>query len=324
MFPKCVFLFILIQVYGEPDRRVITTLKYSKHYMRPAIVNGEPVVSGQIPYIVSIKEPTRFVANRYVWRNLCGGSIISKRKVLTAAHCFEGNNFYYAKRPHILRVVAGNLHNDVMYTPNTNTSTQWRKIERLVLHWNFNFPNNDIALFTVDKPWNFGNNVDYVILARKNMDYPRTCMSAGFGRIGHGTRSRLSQVMLLAPIHTLPRRQCSKIWEMNMNTFICSNSMLTDVARGDSGGPLACRWTLDPAEKANRDLLVGVVSGKNFDYTTLFTRVSAFHDWIARGNSCNLRGITFIIPILHFVAQYHLFSFCSVIEQNNTCFTVAV
>lgn len=49
-------IFVIVnQVICDADRRIITTLKYSKFYVKPTIVNGEEATVGQVPYIVSIK-----------------------------------------------------------------------------------------------------------------------------------------------------------------------------------------------------------------------------------------------------------------------------
>ncbi|XP_045779557.1 chymotrypsin-like protease CTRL-1 [Maniola jurtina] len=305
MFSKLfVIWFVIFLATCEPDKRVITTLKYSKYYVKPTVVNGEPAATGQVPYLVSIKEPIlRIGDQRIVWKNLCGGSIIAQNKVLTAAHCFESQDFYYKKNPSILRIVAGNLRTDITHSGDTETNiiNQWRKINRVILHNNFNFPLNDIALVFLNAPLKFTNNVDFVITASKNTDYTHTCMTAGFGRIGHNSKSRISPILLIARINTLSKWKCSMIWEMNMNSFICSDSSISDVSRGDSGGPLVCKGTLDPKEKPNRDLLVGVVSGKNFDKTTIFTRVSAYKDWIARsGDKTVLFECNFLITLLQY------------------------
>lgn len=285
------------------DNRVITTLKYSKSYIQPTVINGIPARTGQVPYLVSLKESLAKISRiKSLWTNICGGSIISTRKVLTAAHCFEGENYFYYKHPERLRVVAGNFTTELIHTGNTVTTkrAQWRKIKKVVLHKKFYFPENDIALVFVNKPWEYMLNVGYVLTARRKTDYPTTCIAAGFGSINH-TTDQISSVLLIANLFLMPRSNCSKMWEMNMDKFICTYSFMSDVGRGDSGGPLACRGTLDPVEKRGRELLVGVVSGKNFDKTTLFTRVSAFKKWIARNSACRELGlvVAYCIVILN-------------------------
>ncbi|VVC99598.1 unnamed protein product, partial [Leptidea sinapis] len=261
------FLTCFSQMNCESDRRVITTLKYSKFRVKPTIVNGKPAIKGQIPYLVSIKQPVHsFSPGRITWRNLCGGSIIDELRVLTAAHCFEGKGFYYAKHSEKLRVVAGTLRNEMTHS------------------------DHDIAIVFVDEAWKFLRNVDFVTPASKEKDYFGLCVSAGFGQPGHGPRNVVSQILLVAPINIIPQMLCSRLWEMNMRSFICSDSSFTDVAKGDSGGPLACKETSDPKEKPGKDLLVGIVSGKNFDKTTIYTRVSAYRGWIDN-NDGNKLGI---------------------------------
>ncbi|XP_030021322.1 mast cell protease 1-like [Manduca sexta] len=279
------YSILINSAISEYDNRIITTLKYSKHQVQPTIVNGEPAKKGEVPFLVSLKEPAyKIDEDRTVWKNLCGGSIIGELKVLTAAHCFEQNDFYYANHPRNLRIVAGDLRSDLVHSGKTDTTetTQLRKIDKVVLHNNFNFPSHDIALVFVDEKWNYTDHVDFIIPARKMTDYLNVCVTAGFGRIGHGVRAGVTPILLLAQIETMTRWKCSILWEMNMNSFICTGSVLTDVAKGDSGGPLACKGTRDPAEVPGRKLLAGVVSGKNFDRTTLYTRVSEYHDWLER------------------------------------------
>lgn len=293
----------------EYDKRIIMTLKYSKYRVKPTIVNGEPAYEGQVPYLVSLKQEYKKInANTSLWDNLCGGSIIGEYRVLTAAHCFEGNNFYYAHNPKRLRLVAGELKNELKHSGETETTNkiQWRKIDSVVLHADFLFPSNDIALVFVEEPWNFYLNADFIIPASKTKNYQNTCKSAGFGKVGHRSKDGVSPILLLAPIRVLTLKQCSIYWEMTMNSFICTDSTVTDVAMGDSGGPLACKRTGDPVEKPGRSVLVGVVSGKNFDKTTLYTRVSEYHDWIERNPAIKL-NIQYYILVLFIILIYLLF-----------------
>ncbi|CAK1545755.1 unnamed protein product [Leptosia nina] len=319
-----VFLLTLGFTQCEIDRRIITTLKYSKHYVKPFVVNGKPAVVGEVPYLVSIKEPFRRLGHgRVVWKNLCGGSIIDELRVLTAAHCFEGNHFYYQKHPEILRLVAGNLRTDITHSGRTETTiiSQWRRIDNVIIHRSFNFPDNDIALVFVDVKWSFIRNVDYIVPASVNTDYPQTCRSAGFGRVGYNLRDAISPTLLVAPIFILTRWHCAKLWEMDMNSFICSDSSVTDISRGDSGGPLACKSTLDPKEEYQKELLVGVVSGKNFDKTSIYTRVSAYRDWIDSNGDMQPGSGRFEFQQWDALLSHIVSTYCLVYIQN-VCYTI--
>ncbi|XP_068619954.1 venom serine protease [Battus philenor] len=237
---------------------------------------GDVTTASEVPYFVSIKEPVRrYNSNSVLWKNLCGGSIITVNKVLTAAHCFEVYNYHYYKNIHLLRVVAGNIRNYVIHSGAevTEPDKQWRMVRRTILHDSFNFPNNDIALIFVNN-FTFTAYVDYVIPASVEMDYGRRCTAVGFGKIGHDFSDTSSHVLLAAKIDVMSRWLCTYRWDLKMNNFICSDSSLTDVARGDSGGPLVCRGTMDPAERFDRDLLVGVSNlrsphgGPKFSHST--------------------------------------------------------
>ncbi|XP_063832698.1 chymotrypsin-1-like [Ostrinia nubilalis] len=302
----------------EYDTRVITTLKYSKSYVHPTVINGIPAQTGQVPFLVSLKEILVKVSDlKYIWTNICGGSIISNTKVLTAAHCFEGKSFLYYHHPEYLRVVAGNFTTELIHTGNTDTTrrAQWRKIKKVVLHRKFFFPENDLALVFVNEPFEYNINVGHVVIAKRRADYPNQCISAGFGSMNH-SEDRITPILLVANMFLLSRRNCSKMWEMNMDKFICTYSFMSDMGRGDSGGPLACKGTVDPAEKKGLPLLVGVVSGKNFDKTTLFTRVSAYKTWIANAKSaacaigdyvsyCDIKYLVFVVILYSFSCDLH-------------------
>ncbi|XP_047999808.1 LOW QUALITY PROTEIN: venom peptide isomerase heavy chain-like [Leguminivora glycinivorella] len=233
-----VFLLILQTCGAE---RIIMTLKYSLNRMKTVIVNGEPVTHGTVPYVVSIKEGYQLGEGQFTAKNLCGGSIISTDKVLTAAHCFERNNFAYVKDPSRLAVVAGDLRNVINITEFiSNKETQWRRISKIVIHPLFNFPLDDIAVVFVDPIWDFSEYITPIKIARLHTDYPDTCYAAGYGRTSHGPESQRSQVLLRAKITVIPRTKCKEIWEVDMDEFVCTNSVNADVAVGDSGGPLVC------------------------------------------------------------------------------------
>lgn len=278
------------------SERIITTLKYSNRYrVKPAVVNGIPAESGETPYVVSIKEPQ--IENGQLekyWTNLCGGAIFGKSLVLSAAHCFEQNDFHYAKRPHLLRAVAGALK---IYQRDIHE--QWRSIYKVMLHEHFHFPDNDIAIAFVKFPWVFSATVYPVALATSRSDHFRDCWMAGYGRVGYGPHDKASEELRIARVSTMPSWQCSSFWEINMDNFICSDSTISDASEGDSGSPMVCTALSSNAINA----VEGIVCGKNFDKTTLYTRVSAFSDWISENTASKMRKHYIMLIITMFLTN---------------------
>lgn len=300
---KCFLALFILTVQSSTLNRVITTLMQSKSYVKPTTVNGKPALYGEVPYLVSLKEPVmEYTSDLTLWRNLCVGSIISRRAVLTAAHCFEDCNWLYAHTWHLLRVAAGagGGCQDVLHLENSTAepAQQWRKIEKLVIHEHYAFPNFDIALILVDKDFIYNDAVYYIPPARLHKGYYGACKSAGFGLTGYRTDSKRTSVVFVADIETLPSLRCSQLWEMNMSSFICSKSAVADVGLAFSGGPLACYDRNNATEIIRRSFLTGIVGGRNFDNTTLYTRVSAYGDWISKHNGLKKMYVPSISMIL--------------------------
>lgn len=304
MSVKKYLVFVMIIIIPVQTVHIITTLKYSSRYrVKPTIVNGVTAGSGETPYVVSIKEPqTEFGNSEKYWTNLCGGGIFRKNIVLTAAHCFEANYFNYARHPQTLRVVAGALKSNFrvedVYTD--NIGVQWRRISKVILHEDFHFPNNDIAIVFINKAWTFSPFVGPAMLANRTTELFRSCWTAGYGRVGHAEGDKASEELLIAPVKTMPSWQCTTLWEMDMNAYICSDSSTTDVSEGDSGSPMVCIGT---SAGTDSELMEGIVCGKNFDKTTLYTRVSAFHDWISTNIACKIRIHNIILSITIFLTN---------------------
>ena len=79
---------------------------------------------------------------------MCGGNILSKTKVLTAAHCVQN-----AKS---VRIYPGIHH--------LSQAKKYLKMKSFIVHEKYRFPNHDIAIVTIEKPFEFNDKVGPVCL----------------------------------------------------------------------------------------------------------------------------------------------------------------
>ncbi|XP_049884504.1 serine protease 55-like [Pectinophora gossypiella] len=231
----------------------------------------------------------------------------------------------------MIRIVAGSLANEVTEMKNGNNisdpAVQWRGIKRIFVHNEFNFPINDIALLIVDNPWKFDHSVHSVQVAKEGEDNWANCIVAGYGRVSHDSKAPSSPTLLLAYINILSKNNCSTLWEINMDKFVCSDSVVSsDVAKGDSGGPLVCDGQSKASLFPENERLVGVICGKNFDKTTLFTRVSGYSEFITRLRASSVETSSAVVKVKHHRRhQKNNQSDCSKgLVQQSTVFAFAV
>ncbi|XP_078578618.1 chymotrypsin A-like [Branchiostoma floridae x Branchiostoma japonicum] len=248
-------------------------IQYDAECGRPAIppffgriVGGREARRGSWPWMVSLR--------RKGFGHYCGGSLISDRWVLTAAHCFD-----VWRNLTVWQVVLGNHHRS-----SDDVTQQLFDLDDVIVHHYYRKVTNDfdIALVKLAGHALLGDYVKKVCLPgpSETLLEDQTCAVTGWGdTMGTGDDTVLRQA--LVPI--IPRDICNRpeYYRGDVTTrMLCAgyDTGGIDSCRGDSGGPLVCsggrgRWTLE-----------GVVSwGEGCAQPRkpgVYSRVSEFAVWI--------------------------------------------
>ncbi|KAJ8708464.1 hypothetical protein PYW07_010589 [Mythimna separata] len=255
------------------------------------IVNGQTTKPGDWPWHVAI---SRIEGDSLTY--ICGGTLVSKTLVLTAAHCasISGN----AVIPDSLIVHLGK-HNRF----GGNIASQEREVFRIILHPDFSATrvNNDIALLKLKSEAVFTDYVQPACLVRPGIDLPTEDVFGTIVGWGYNQKVELSSTLQQATIPIVSELQCLKsnpvFFQMKLDTnkFCAGYNNGTSACNGDSGGGLMIFQpdTLDDddSEASGSWYIRGIISfSKKIFYTnicdptqyTIFTDVAKYWDWLSK------------------------------------------
>ncbi|KAK0181221.1 hypothetical protein PV327_003523 [Microctonus hyperodae] len=224
------------------------------------IVNGEDAQSGEIPYQVSLQ----------TWYNFhfCGGAVLTKNYVITAAHCVVDIAF------NDIKIIAGST--------NLNDPQSTHAVEKIIIHEDYTPDDswrNDIALIKIKSEFNISSILNYVSLPFLHQKIPAGSIAivSGWGRLWQNGPSM--SILQKAQVFIASQEYCENINAKEgltvHSSHICAIAHTTETGscHGDSGGPL----TVDGK-------LVGLVSWGvecgSTKYPTVYTRVSEYLNWI--------------------------------------------
>ncbi|XP_064408588.1 transmembrane protease serine 12-like isoform X2 [Latimeria chalumnae] len=233
------------------------------------VIGGRDSEAGIAPWQISLQ------LYRHKFNHFCGGAIINKYWVVTAAHCFK------VVKKKLYRIVAG-LHRLSVI----NTKVQIRRIKTIIVHEKFNwfFLKNDIALIQMNFPLIYTSYIQPVCLATHATENRRHifCYITGWGRSRIG--GSMTDTMQIAQINIISQKSCNSSRSYDgllTENMLCAGSEKggVDACRGDSGGPFVCY-----DKKEGKFFLIGTISfGQECgmeNFPGVYTRVSKYKDWV--------------------------------------------
>lgn len=249
----------------------------NKYIYQTRIIGGSDA-GDQLSYTVSIQDRH---GNHY-----CGGSLISKDCVLTAAHCTDKVT---GKGPLTVVIGRNSLSRE---GGGERLKVRWEKIhpnyavEKANLEWKYDF-----ALMCLARPT---MTIAKVIKLNRDDSFPRAGSQvkvSGWGDTNPDENVRQqSDKLQVATLRTVSNNECSGITGMYESysvsykgyiedNMMCAKNRKRDSCQGDSGGPMVFQGKL-----------VGVTSWgvgcNNKNFPGVYARVSSAYRWIRR-NICS-------------------------------------
>lgn len=208
------------------------------------------------------------------WMSICGGSLVSNTRIITAAHCWwDGQS--QAKQ---FTTVLGST---TIFTGGIRIDTSAVTVHP---NWNTNDYTHDIAVIRITSVA-YSNNVQAIPLPSAsdvNRDFVGlTGTISGYGKTSDAQTSiPLTSVLYQTSVPVITNAVCQNSFPITIQgSHLCtSGAGNRGTCDGDSGGPLTVVWN-------NSRILIGIISfgpneGCEAGKPSVYTRVTAFLTWI--------------------------------------------
>ncbi|ALC43596.1 CG10469 [Drosophila busckii] len=203
------------------------------------IINGTAAKAKQLPYQVALHS---YFSSAPKEATICGGTIISKRWILTAAHCLQEPNSKLLKSIVLLGVFnKAKKHEAGIIRMQINSS-------HVIPHEHYDLRTvaNDIGLVRLPQELKFNVYAQPAKLPKKNDKQTfegRLAIASGWGVTA---KQHQVDVLQYITVKIISNKQCEQLWnaklgkarKLMLDSFICIDPHKGLPCRGDSGGPL--------------------------------------------------------------------------------------
>ncbi|XP_072311921.1 transmembrane protease serine 9-like [Eucyclogobius newberryi] len=229
------------------------------------IVGGEDAPTGSWPWQVSLQ---RF------GQHICGGSLINREWIMSAAHCFSSTSAFGWQ----ISLGRENLQG-------TNPNEVSKSVSTIILHPNYDSftSDNDVALLRLSSAVTFTDYIRPVCLAATDSVFNSGTDSwvTGWGSIREGEPLPFPETLQEVEVPVVGNRQCNCLNGVGTITdnMICAGLLAggKDSCQGDSGGPMV-------SKQGSVWVQSGVVSFgfgcARANLPGVYSRVSNYQSWI--------------------------------------------